>query len=63
MMMAVKGSENTQAQFRKLKDLKQSIESELNIKIPYLSMGMSDDYKEALKEGATHIRLGRILFE
>ena len=63
MMMAVKGSENTQTQFRKLKDLKQSIESELNIKIPYLSMGMSDDYKEALKEGATHIRLGRILFE
>ena len=34
----------------------------LNIKIPYLSMGMSDDYKSALNEGATHIRLGRILF-
>lgn len=63
MMMAIKGSEDTQAQFRKLRELRDSIERELNIKIPYLSMGMSDDYKEALKEGATHIRLGRILYE
>ena len=63
MMMAIKGSEDTQTQFRKLRELRDSIERELNIKIPYLSMGMSDDYKEALKEGATHIRLGRILYE
>lgn len=28
-----------------------------------LSMGMSDDYKEALKSGATFVRLGRILYE
>jgi uncharacterized pyridoxal phosphate-containing UPF0001 family protein len=28
-----------------------------------LSMGMSNDYKIALDEGATIIRLGRILFE
>ena len=28
-----------------------------------LSMGMSNDYKIALEEGATMIRLGRILFE
>ena len=28
-----------------------------------LSMGMSNDYKIALQEGATMIRLGRILFE
>ena len=28
-----------------------------------LSMGMSHDYKIALNEGATMIRLGRILFE
>lgn len=63
MMMAVKGSLDTQSQFKKLKDLKESIEKELNIKIPYLSMGMSDDYLEAIKEGATHIRLGRKLFQ
>ncbi len=28
-----------------------------------LSMGMSNDYKIALEEGATMIRLGRTLFE
>ena len=28
-----------------------------------LSMGMSNDFKIALDEGATMIRLGRILFE
>lgn len=65
MMMAIKASENDSLdlQFKKLKELKDEIEKELNIKIPYLSMGMSDDYKEAMKEGATHIRLGRILFK
>ena len=62
MMMAIKGSEDTQTQFRKLKELRNNIENDLNMRIPYLSMGMSDDYLEAIKEGATHIRLGRILY-
>lgn len=63
MMMAVKGSLNTEEQFAKLAHLKQEIEKELNIKLPYLSMGMSDDYLSAIKAGTTHIRLGRILLE
>ena len=63
MMMAVKGSLNTDEQFRKLRLLKEEIENILNISIPYLSMGMSDDYLSAIKEKATHIRLGRILFD
>jgi len=65
MMMAVKESDDLslQTQFSKLKILRDEIEQELNIKLPFLSMGMSDDYKEAIKEGATHIRLGRILFK
>ena len=65
MMMAVKESDDLslQNQFSKLKILRDEIERDLNIKLPFLSMGMSDDYKEALKEGATHIRLGRILYE
>ena len=62
MMMAVKGALNTDEQFRKLRLLRDELEKEFNIKIPYLSMGMSDDYISALKEGATHIRLGRILY-
>ena len=65
MMMAVKASDDLslQNQFSKLKILRDEIEKELHIKLPYLSMGMSDDYKEAIKEGATHIRLGRILYK
>ena len=50
------------SQFAKLVELKKKIETNLNIKIPYLSMGMSEDYLDAIKEGTTHIRLGRILF-
>ena len=65
MMMAVKQSNESSLdqQFAKLRELRDQLEKEFNIKLPYLSMGMSDDYKEALKEGATHIRLGRILYK
>ena len=64
MMMAVSNSseESLHTQFRKLKELKLDLEKELNISLPYLSMGMSDDYKVAICEGATHVRLGRVLF-
>ena len=64
MMMAIKHSEDESLdkQFKQLKELRDEMESKLKIRLPYLSMGMSDDYKEAIKEGATHIRLGRILF-
>lgn len=64
MMMAIKASddESLDSQFKKLRELRDELETKLNKKYPYLSMGMSDDYKEALNEGATHIRLGRILF-
>lgn len=64
MMMAVASSseDSLHQQFRKLKELQQEISNELTISIPYLSMGMTDDYLIAIEEGATHIRLGRILF-
>ena len=62
MMMTIKVSDDKDNQFAKLAKLKKEIEDHLNIHIPYLSMGMSDDYLLAIKEGATHIRLGRILF-
>lgn len=63
MMMTIKDSDNKRDQFAKLYNLKQEIENQLHIEIPYLSMGMSDDYKDALLEHATHIRLGRILYK
>lgn len=65
MMMAIQGSsqESLDQQFGKLATLRSNIEKELHISLPYLSMGMSEDYLEAIKQGATHIRLGRILFD
>ena len=63
MMMTIKVSDDKDNQFLKLRLLRDELESELNIKLPCLSMGMSDDYLLAIKEGATHIRLGRILFK
>lgn len=65
MMMAIKGDsyEDIKNQFLRLKELKEKVEEKFQIKIPYLSMGMSEDYKEAIEAGATHIRLGRILWK
>ena len=63
MMMTIKVSDDKNNQFHKLVNLRDEIEKELHISLPYLSMGMSEDYLLALKEGATHIRLGRILYK
>ena len=65
MMMAIKNSdeESVKSQFRKLRILRDELEQKFKVKLPYLSMGMSDDYLEAIEEGATHIRLGRILLQ
>ncbi len=65
MMMAIANSDEASLhhQFSKLKDLRNEIEQELHISLPYLSMGMSDDYLIAIQEGATHIRLGRRLYK
>lgn len=64
MMMSIKYSDKDALirQFKKLKETQNYLQSKYKVDIPYLSMGMSDDYKEALSVGATHIRLGRILF-
>lgn len=35
----------------------------ITLNLKNFSMGMSDDYKEAIESGSTHIRLGRILYK
>ena len=50
------------AQFQKLVDLKEKLNQNNSEKIKYLSMGMTNDYKIAMIKGATHLRLGSILF-
>ena len=48
--------------FSKMRELKEEYEKEYDY-ITELSMGMSNDYIEALKNGATIIRIGSKLFE
>ena len=56
-------AEDTRETFRGLKNLRDKIETELDIELPKLSMGMSNDFEVAIEEGATHIRVGSELFK
>jgi uncharacterized pyridoxal phosphate-containing UPF0001 family protein len=47
---------NSDKYFREMRILKEKF------KIPYLSMGMSEDYISAINIGSTHIRLGSKIF-
>ena len=48
--------------FKDIKNFRDKLEQMYNVSLPELSMGMSDDYKIAVAEGATMIRIGRKLF-
>lgn len=49
-------------QFMTLVDLQKTLKEKTDLHPAYLSMGMSNDYRVAMKCGATHLRLGSILF-
>ncbi len=49
--------------FKNIKQIYDELQCEFGVELKQISMGMSRDYKIALEEGATIIRLGRILFE
>ena len=48
--------------FSDLRALKELIESRFDTRLPFLSMGMSGDYRVAIEEGATHVRVGSAIF-
>ena len=48
--------------FSDVRSFRDKLEKMFGIKLPELSMGMSDDYEIAVNEGATMIRVGRKLF-
>jgi hypothetical protein len=54
----------TLAVFEQTRELADRIRQQnwVNLKMPELSMGMSDDYQLAVQAGATMVRLGRIIF-
>jgi len=54
--------ENLKKLFSDIRDFRDELEKKFGVELPELSMGMSDDYKIAVAEGATMIRIGRKLF-
>lgn len=65
MMMAPNiDPEDTRIYFKKTKDLLVELQKEYpQYDLKELSMGMSNDYKIALDQGATMVRIGRALFK
>ena len=64
MMMAPNiDPEKTRLYFQKTKQLLDELKETYPYPLKELSMGMSNDYRIALQEGATLVRIGRALFE
>ena len=59
---ATKTPEDSRKHFVSLRNLRDTLESEFSLKLPELSMGMSDDFEIAIEEGATLVRIGTALF-
>jgi pyridoxal phosphate enzyme (YggS family) len=59
-----KDKEEVRPYFRKLRELSKEIKSKniKNVKMDYLSMGMSEDFEIAIEEGANMVRIGRGIF-
>jgi len=59
-----KNKEEVRPYFRRLRELSERIRDKniKNIKMDYLSMGMTDDFEIAIEEGANMVRIGRGVF-
>lgn len=49
--------------FEGLRELRDELQIQIGHELPVLSCGMSDDFKIAIAQGSTLIRLGRIVFD
>jgi PLP dependent protein len=48
--------------FVELRELRDALEKEFDLKLPQLSMGMTSDFSVAVEEGATLVRVGTAIF-
>ena len=64
MTMAPLGSDEAELHrvFASLRTQRDALEQEFGVKLPELSMGMSGDFREAIAEGATIVRIGTAIF-
>lgn len=55
-------AEASRRYFVDLRELRNSLEKDFAVKLPQLSMGMTNDYADAVEEGATLVRVGTAIF-
>src|SRR6478736_3944013 len=55
-------AETSRKYFVELRELRDVLEKEFQVKLPRLSMGMTNDYCVAVEEGVTLIRVGTFIF-
>jgi pyridoxal phosphate enzyme (YggS family) len=55
-------SEDSRKFFVQLRQLRDSLEKEFSVKLPQLSMGMTQDFPIGIEEGATLVRVGTAIF-
>jgi len=58
----VKDLQQVRPYFRRLRELRDSLATQIDLPLPELSMGMSRDFEIAIEEGATQIRVGTAVF-
>jgi PLP dependent protein len=58
----VEEAEASRKFFVQLRELRNSLEKEFDVKLPHLSMGMTHDFWIAVEEGATLVRVGTAIF-
>jgi len=57
-----KEAEGSRKYFVDLRELRDRLETEFQMKLPHLSMGMTNDFPVAVEEGATLARVGTAIF-
>ena len=55
-------AEASRKYFVELRELRDRLETEFQMKLPHLSMGMTNDFPVAVEEGATLVRVGTAIF-
>ena len=55
-------AEASRPYFVQLRELRDELEQQFAMRLPQLSMGMSNDYEVAIEEGATYVRVGTAIF-
>ena len=54
--------EDSRKFFVQVRELRDSLEKKFSLKLPQLSMDMTNDYSIAVEEGATLVRVGTAIF-